>query len=313
MNTTSLQEHYTGLSRLKLYLALSRTPHGLLDMATPAFGALVWMGTFPPANIIILGLITAFAGYTAVYALNDLIDRHVDEKKIRLGQFTVPGADLDALLVRHPIARGLLSFRQGLLWTAAWAFLALLGAYKLNPVCVLIFVMGCVLEGVYCLLLRISHLRAFVSGAVKTSGALAAVYAVDPNPSPPFLLVLFLLFFFWEVGGQNVPNDWSDIKGDTRIHGKTMPIKFGQGGAAGIILGSLSLALVLSLVLLLLAPIGFGLPWLALSLFVGLCFLIIPGVQLYRKQSAEGAIALFNRASCYPLALLILVIVKIVI
>jgi len=75
---------YTGFSRLKLFWALSRTPHGLLDMATPALGALLWLGRFPSLEVIVLGLITTFAGYTAVYALNDVIDYRVDKEKIRL-------------------------------------------------------------------------------------------------------------------------------------------------------------------------------------------------------------------------------------
>ena len=41
MNPTLIHTK-TGLSELKLFFALSRTPHGVLDMATPALGALVW-------------------------------------------------------------------------------------------------------------------------------------------------------------------------------------------------------------------------------------------------------------------------------
>ena len=201
MSSTSTQSHYSGLSRLKLFLALSRTPHGLLDMATPALAALLWLGTFPPLEVIILGLITAFAGYTAVYALNDVIDHRVDKEKIQQGDFNNSDHDLDTLLMRHPIAQGLLSFKEALLWTLAWALLALIGAYKLNPICVLIFLAGCALETVYCLMLRVTYLRGIVSGMVKTSGGIAAVFAVDPNPSFSYLVVLFLWLFFWEIGG----------------------------------------------------------------------------------------------------------------
>ncbi|MEE9613005.1 MAG: hypothetical protein V3W19_17250, partial [Desulfatiglandales bacterium] len=93
MSATSVQSHYSGLSRLKLFLALSRTPHGLLDMATPALGALIWLGAFPPLRIIILGLITAFAGYTAVYALNDVIGHRTDKEKIQQSGFNGLGND----------------------------------------------------------------------------------------------------------------------------------------------------------------------------------------------------------------------------
>lgn len=66
----------------KLLLGLSRTPHGLLDVATPGLAALLCLGHFPDTSVIIVGLITAFAGYTAVYALNDLVDRRVDRERL---------------------------------------------------------------------------------------------------------------------------------------------------------------------------------------------------------------------------------------
>jgi len=111
---TSLQNHFTGLSRLKLFFALSRTPHGLLDMCTPAFGALLWLGHFPPVQLVVIGLITTFAGYTAVYALNDVIDYKADREKAAMGGFSKSESYLDGVLVRHPMAQGLLSFKEGL-------------------------------------------------------------------------------------------------------------------------------------------------------------------------------------------------------
>ena len=134
----SSAEKYSSLSRLKLFFALSRTPHGLLDMATPAFSALLWLGVFPPFPIIVIGLITTFAGYTAVYALNDVIDYHTDREKFARGGYQRQEKDLDVIGVRHPMAQGLLPFHQGLIWALAWSAVAIMGAYWLNPVCVLI-------------------------------------------------------------------------------------------------------------------------------------------------------------------------------
>ena len=82
-----MDNHFTGFLRLKFYFALSRTPHGLLDMCTPALGALLWLGHFPPLYVIIIGMVTTFAGYTAVYALNDVIDYEDEKKKGRHGRF----------------------------------------------------------------------------------------------------------------------------------------------------------------------------------------------------------------------------------
>lgn len=311
LNATPAKNHHSALSQLKLFLALSRTPHGLLDIATPPLAALFWLGTLPSLKVIILGLITAFAGYTAVYALNDLVDLRADKERLLRGGFGDSDNYLDAVLVRHPVAHGLLGFREGLLWAVAWGVLALIGAYLLNPVCALIFLLGCLLEAVYCVMLKISYLRTIVSGAVKTSGAMAAVFAVDPNPSFSFLIILFLWLFFWEIGGQNIPADWTDIEEDRQFKANTIPVRFGPQGANGMILGSLILAVMMNAVLFWITPASFGLPYLLASLVVGIYLLLLPAYGLSKTKDRLRALALFNRASYYPLALLAVIAVKV--
>jgi len=60
------------------------------------------------------------------------------------------------VIVRHPMAQGLLTFREGLAWRFSGSAVALLGAFKLNPVWRCIFLAGCALEAVYCWLWRVS-------------------------------------------------------------------------------------------------------------------------------------------------------------
>jgi 4-hydroxybenzoate polyprenyltransferase len=311
ISQTSLQNRFTGLSRLKLFFALSRTPHGLLDMCTPAFGALLWIGHFPPVTIILIGLITTFAGYTAVYALNDVVDFKVDKEKAARDGLSSAGSDLDAVLVRHPMAQGYLTFKEGVIWSIAWSLLALIGAMILNPVCVLIFVGGCALETVYCLLWRVSPFRTFVSGAVKTSGAIAAIYAVDPNPSGMYLIILFLLLFFWEIGGQNIPNDWSDLDEDSRMKAKTIPIRWGLSIANSLILITIILTLAMSALIFNFSQAEYGVLFVILSLAAGGYLLLLPALKLNKSRKRSDAMALFNKASYYPLVLLVVVLIKI--
>ncbi|MFQ5486201.1 MAG: UbiA family prenyltransferase, partial [Desulfobacterales bacterium] len=285
--------------RSKLFFALSRTPHGLLDMATPAFSALLWLGAFPPPYIILLGLVTTFAGYTSVYALNDVIDFKSDREKVDKGYLNGPGGDLDALLVRHPMAQGLLSFSEGLMWSVAWGFLAVIGAYLLNPVCLIIFLTGCLLEIIYCLMWRVSPFRTIISGGVKTTGAVAAVFAIDPNPSPLFVTVLFICLFLWEVGGQNVPNDWSDIEEDRRFGAKTVPVRFGIELSARIIFVSLTATVILSGLLVYFSQARFELWFLLSVLSTGSIFLLFPCLQLFKNKNPAAAMTLFNQASYY--------------
>jgi 4-hydroxybenzoate polyprenyltransferase len=302
---------YAGFNKLKLFLALSRTPHGLLDMATPALGALLWLGRFPAFEVILLGFVTTFAGYTAVYALNDVIDYRVDKEKLKLCGHAGVECDLDAKMVRHPMAQGYLSFTEGMLWTVAWSTLAVWGAYHLNPVCILIFAIGCLLETVYCLLLKVTHFRTLVSGGVKTAGAIAGVFAVDPKPSPLFLCMIFLWLFLWEIGGQNVPNDWTDIEADQRLHARTIPVQLGPNSANTIIIGSLTAAAILCVFVFLVSPIPFEFPFLIAAMSTGLFFLILPAALLYKTQKPRFAMALFNMASTYPLVLLVIVVANI--
>jgi 4-hydroxybenzoate polyprenyltransferase len=293
--------------RLKLFLALSRTPHGLLDLATPGVAALLCLGGLPAPPITLLGLITVFAGYTAVYALNDLVDYRTDKTKIRTGGLQDEGY-LDGVMARHPMARGLLSYQEGLFWAVAWAAVALVGAYLLNPICALIFVAGALLETVYCLMLEMSHLRILVSGVVKTLGGVAAVFAVNPGPSPVFLILLFLWIFFWEIGGQNVPADWHDLEEDRRWHAKTVPVRYGAEGSGKIILASLIISVALLLPLQGASPARFSWFVRCLSLGAGVVLLIIPALRLCQTKERSRATVLFNYASYYPLVILSLTI-----
>jgi len=310
---TSIDNRFAGLSRLKLYFALSRTPHGLLDMCTPAFGALLWLGHFPSLYVMVLGLITTFAGYTAVYALNDVIDYEADKEKAADGGFSNLQSDLDSIIVRHPMAQGLLSFKQGLYWASAWGLVAIIGAYILNPVCVLIFLAGCTLEAIYCMLWRVSPFRTVVSGTVKTSGAIAAVFAVDPNPSGAYLILLFLLLFFWEIGGQNIPNDWVDIEGDKQFKALTIPVCYGLQASRVIVLVTLVLALGLNLVVFYYSQVDFLIIYVIISFTVGGYLLLQPAVKLSQTLRVSDAMALFNKASYYPPALLVIVLIRLMI
>jgi 4-hydroxybenzoate polyprenyltransferase len=306
---TSVQNP-AGVSRLKLFLALSRTPHGLLDMAAPGLSALLWLGTFPSAEMMGLGLLTAFSGYTAVYALNDVTDYRVDQEKIRSNKLPETNRDLDSVFIRHPLAQGMLPYWQGLFWMVAWATLAMVGAYLLNPFCAVIFLLACLLEYVYCSLLKISNLRGMISGLVKTSGPIAAVFAVDPDPEPIFLVLLFLWLFFWEIGGQNVPNDWADLEEDRKLKAKTIPVYFGLRGSILLILCSLFIALAMSLVIPWVLPQEIGFSYWIGALFAGVYFLLLPGYRLYKNKTSEDAFRLFNRASYYPLAVLLVTMIS---
>ena len=307
---TTLLSDQAGLSRLNLFLALSRTPHLLLDLATPGLAALLCLNTFPSIEVLALGLITAFSGYTAVYALNDLIDYRVDQEITCSSTPSESRPDLDNVFVRHPLAQGMLSYKEALFWTFAWAVLALVGAFLLNPVCPVIFLSAAFLEVIYCYLLKITHMRSVISGLVKTSGPVAAVFAVNPNPSTHILVTIFLWLFFWEIGGQNVPNDLSDLDIDRKINARTIPVRFGAQRATHIIFFSLVITAAMSLAMFWISPRHLNYLYILGALFSAFYLLLLPGYRLYRAEDSGEAVHLFNRASYYPLSMLVVTLLS---
>lgn len=286
---------------LNRFFALSRTTHGILDIAMPGFAALLWLGVFPQWPILLLSIVTAFAGYTAIYALNDLVGIETDREKFA-GQGINPGYSVEASAMRYPLAQNILTIRQGWGWFGLWYAIALIGAYILNPVIVFIVLAAAVLEVVYCRLLKVTYWRTLISGLVKSAGPVSAVFVVEPHPSLPLLLLMVVWLMLWEIGGQNIPADWNDVEEDKRAGARTIPLTFGPKRAGLLVIVTLTLATLVSLFLPLISPKPLGWPYLLASGLAGLFLLILPGVQLYRHGESRLAGRLFDRASYYPLA-----------
>ena len=149
-----------------------------------------------------------------------------------------------------------------------------------------------------------------VSGMVKTSGSIAAVFAVNSEPRPLFLIVLFWWLFSWEIGGQNIPADWTDIEEDRSLRATTIPVRLGLEPAKRIILGCLLAVVYLNVALLTMVPGGADLALIVFAILVGGYLLLFPGFRLYRSEHRVDAVRLFNKASYYPLALFVLVIIR---
>lgn len=286
---------------MKRFFALSRTTHGILDLAAPGFCAVLWLGDFPHWKIILLSIFTAFAAYTAIYALNDLVGLAVDREKFAKGGIN-EGYSVEASNMRYPLAQNILGIGSGWLWFTFWFSVGLIGSYLLNPTIVLILMAAAILEVIYCLLFKVTYWRTLVSGLVKASGPIAAVFVVDASPSPTSLLLLFAWILFWEIGGQNVPADWNDTNEDRRVSAKTIPIQFGPQRAGLVVLIALALTVFVSLFLPLISPLRLGLPYLFASAFIGFILLLQPGFQLFKFQEGRQAARLFDKASYYPVA-----------
>ncbi len=295
-----------------LFLGLSRTPHGILDVATPAMAALLCLGHFPPVSVVVVGLVTAFAGYTAVYALNDLVDFRVDRERLALRDESKGLFHVDELMVPHPVAQGLLTYRSGLVWFFSWAVVALAGAWWLNPFCAVLFLAAALFETLYCKLLRITYLKIIPSVIVKATGGLAGAYAVDPNPLPGFLVMLFVWLAAWELGGQNIANDIIDMDDDARVSARTTATVKGLPEAVFMLLVGVSIAAVGGMVVYWFAGAGVGLLYPIGAVILGWKLLLEPARAVYYKPVPETCATLFNRASYMPLGFLVLTAVSII-
>ncbi len=290
---------------IKKFFALSRTTHAVLDIALPGFCALLWLGRFPQWPTLLLAIITVFAAYTAVYALNDLVGVMGDREKFAGG--INAGYSVEASELRYPLARGALSYRAGWLWFISWFVIAIIGAALLNLAIVLILSAAAILELIYCLLFKVTYLRVLVSGLVKSAGPVAAVFTVDHHPSPYLLMLIFAWVFFWEIGGQNIPADWNDTAEDRRVKAKTIPIQFGTHKAGLIVVVTLGLTFIISLFLPAASPLSLGGVYILATAIAGFFLLLRPGYQLYKRHQ-EGRLAarLFDNASYYPLVQLVI-------
>jgi 4-hydroxybenzoate polyprenyltransferase len=289
--------------QLKLFLALSRTPHLLIDLTTPMAAALLCIGRFPPLSTIILGLITVFAGYACIYALNDVTDYELDRK--RMGDLPRDEAcfDLDCIFVRHPLAQGFITLTGGIVWTVLWGFIALVGAALLHPACAVIFIVGALLEMIYCRFYGYSQWKILIAATVKNLGSLAAIYAVNPDPPLEFIAIVFIWVAFWEVGGQNIPNDLVDMEEDKRLGGKTIPVVYGPNLSVLIILVALVASFVLGIGLVFLSPLAFKAVYIVGAITSGLLFLLLPLKRFLAEKDTSKAMNLFNQASLYPVGI----------
>ncbi len=290
---------------MKRFLALSRSTHGVLDIAMPGFVALLWLGHFPAWPVLGLCLVTVLAGYTAIYALNDLVGVRDDVEKVRGGLKS--GYAVEASAMRYPLAQSLVSMRSGWLWFSTWFVVAVIGIWLLNPKILVILVAAATLEVVYVKLLKVTWWRTVVSALVKSAGPVAAVYAVVSAPSAAGLVLMLAWLMPWEIGGQNIPADWNDIEEDRCIGARTIPLCFGPRIGSTVILAGLGLTVLLGLGLPWLSPLSLGWQFPLAVFIAGTWLLLLPAIRLARTLDGRQAARLFDRASLYPVALLAIV------
>lgn len=295
---------------MRRFLALSRSTHGLLDIAMPGFVALLWLGHFPSLDVLALGLSAAVAGYTAIYALNDIMGVSDDREKVTAG--VTPGYAVEASEMRYPIAQTLIGRKAAFAWFGLWMSIALVCGWFLNPVVPVILLAAAILEILYVRLFKVTWWRTLISGLVKSAGPVAAVYALVEQPYLPWLAVMVGWLMLWEVGGQNIVADWKDIAEDRQVGGRTIPLVFGPTAASRAVLLLLAAVVALSLTLPMMSPLPLGWGYRVAAFAAGSVLLIIPAARLVRSVDGRLAARLFDHSSFYPLAMLVIITIFVI-
>ncbi|HEY3318337.1 MAG TPA: UbiA prenyltransferase family protein [Coriobacteriia bacterium] len=271
---------------------LSRGRQALLSVAQPALGALLAAGRLPDARVVAVGLVAATAGYLAVFSLNDVLDLHVDERALAAGKDAAPTGDVDTVVLRHPLAQGVLSRTVALAWVGSLAAVALVGAAALGGACVLAFAAAVALEVAYCALRSVTWAKTFLSGAMVGIGGLAGWVAVAPLGIRA--LPFFALLAAWEIAGRNLPNDLADIAADSAVGLRTVATTFGPRVSADA--SALGAYVTAAICLVLPAP-----PLLRVGALLCCTWsMAAPALGLASDPTPERAGSYFNRASLFP-------------
>lgn len=271
---------------------LARGRQALLSVAQPALGACLAAGRLPDPRVVGIGLVAATAGYLAVFSLNDVLDASVDERALAAGKESAPTDDVDTIVMRHPLAQGVLTRPIALAWVGSLGATALVGAAALGRPCVLAFLGAVALEVAYCALRSVTWAKTFLSGAMVGLGGIAGWVAVAPLTwrALPF----FALLAAWEIAGRNLPNDLADIRADAAVGLRTVATTFGArasayaSGVGALLTAGLCLALPGTAVL----RLG--------ALACCAWSMALPVLGLASDPTPERAGAYFNRASLFP-------------
>jgi 4-hydroxybenzoate polyprenyltransferase len=137
-------------------------------------------------------------------------------------------------------------------------------------------------------------------------GALAGWVAMTDEVRVTEMATLFCWMFAWEIGGRNIVNDFADVEEDSRLGVKTVPLVYGPRLAAWLTFYFLVATNVAALALQPLSQLS--VTYLLGATAAGLYLLLWQGFMLLRTPTPQTALALFNRASLYPPALLMVLI-----
>lgn len=286
----------------KAYLGMSRGLVAVFVVGHAGLAAVFALGQLPDLKTIFIGILACFFGTASLISLNDLLDVELDKKRFAQDSSEL---DLGSLFIHHPVARGIISFKAGVVWVVLTSLLSLLFMALINYRLWLLYFAIAFCVYLYCRLSQRTYWKFLAVATAVTLGALAGWLAVAWPQKVSSTFILFITWtFLWEIGGRNLPNDFNDLEEDKELGIKTVPVVFGPQKAAQIIFIFLTLTYISSIFLVFTANLAlvFSLATLALGFFL----LLIPAYQLLKVPTAKMSVKLYNRSALYPMSMLLI-------
>ena len=94
---------------------------------------------------------------------------------------------------------------------------------------------------------------------------------------------------------------------------RTVPVRYGRKGASLVSFVIVCATAVLGLVFPLVVPMPLGWAYAAATVLVSAYFLLVPAIRWLRDQTTASAMAFFNLACFYPLAVFVVLTISILV
>lgn len=290
---------------VKALLGMSRVPVAIFVVAHAGLASILALGHMPTFSTILIGVIACFTGTGALIGLNDLMDVDLDRR--RLVHLSTPEElDLGSTFIHHPVAKGVISMRMGIIWSGILSIISLYFLSQLRADLWPIFVAIGVSVILYSKLSEVSFIKFLAVASAVTLGALAGWLAVG-GPINNAFIIFTVWTFVWEVGGRNIPNDFNDVEEDKPLGIQTIPVVFGPKIASQVVFVALVVTFALSV--LLVTTIDFSPVFKIAVPLIGIYVLLIPAYGLLKDPTPKNSMKLYNRSAIYPLLLLAVLMV----
>lgn len=200
---------------MRRFFSFVKIEHTLFSLPLIYSGVLLGSkGTVPSLRVLILVLAAATGARTVAFALNRIIDRHIDGRNPRTATRDLPSGRMT-------------------LWEASWVMISGMAlyfgsAYLLSDFCFFMSPIPLAVFVIYPTMKRYTPLAHFGVGMGLAMGPLGGWFAVSPsfeNLLPPVLLSLFTLFW---VAGFDVIYATLDEEFDRKESLYSFPARFGR-------------------------------------------------------------------------------------